>query len=93
MDCPIVYLIYMKIVIFRESCKLEKVQNQRILHVCEQIVCYEETIVCLKLIILAPTPRETELTGIVHVRYSGSWDHRVIPSYLTKLKWMGMGQL
>lgn len=93
MDWPIVYLIYIKIVIFRESCKLEEVQTQRILHICEQIVCYEQTIVCLKLIILAPTPRETKLTGTAHVRYSGSQNLRVIPSHLTELKWMGVGQL
>lgn len=93
MGWPIVYLIYIKIVIFRESCKLEKVQTQRILHACEQIVCYEQTVVCLKLVILAPTPRETKLTGTVHVRYSGSPNHGVIPSHLAKLKWVGMGQL
>lgn len=32
-------------------------RTQRILHICEQIVCYEQIIVCLKLVILAPTPR------------------------------------
>lgn len=42
---------------------------------CEQMICYKQTVIYLKPMILAPTPRETKQMGSVYVRCSGSQHH------------------
>lgn len=42
---------------------------------CEQIICYKQTVIYLKRMILTPTPGEAKQMGTVCVRYSGSQHH------------------
>lgn len=67
------YLMYIRIGTFLEDrASWKKVQTQKFCTCCEQIICYKQTVIYLKPLILAPTPREAKQMGTVCVRYSSS---------------------